>query len=78
MSAHNTRSVPIKHMQWKVKPDNIEESDDEDSTHSISDDDKSNFKFPQTGNYTFMLEQAMRVDPLPQIMDVGIRIEKAQ
>ena len=39
---------------------------------------KSNFKFPQTGNYTFMLEQAMRVDPLPQIMDVGIRIEKAQ
>jgi len=39
---------------------------------------KKNFRFPQTGKYTFELEQAMRVDPLPQIMDAGIRIEKAE
>ncbi len=39
---------------------------------------KKNFQFPSTGKYTFELEQAMRVDPLPQIMDAGIRIEKAQ
>ena len=39
---------------------------------------KSNFRFPEKGIYTFSLEQAMRVDPLPQIMDVGVRIEKAK
>lgn len=37
-----------------------------------------NFKFPSAGKYTFELEQAMRVDPLPQIMDAGIRIERAE
>jgi gliding motility-associated lipoprotein GldH len=36
---------------------------------------KHNFRFPEKGIYTFTLEQAMRIDPLPQIMDVGIRIE---
>ncbi len=39
---------------------------------------KKNFHFPVKGTYTFELEQAMRVDPLPQIMDAGIRIEKAK
>jgi gliding motility-associated lipoprotein GldH len=39
---------------------------------------KSNFRFPEKGTYTFTLEQAMRVNPLPQIMDVGIRIERAK
>lgn len=39
---------------------------------------KSNFRFPEKGIYTFSLEQAMRVDPLPQIMDVGVRIEKIE
>jgi gliding motility-associated lipoprotein GldH len=38
---------------------------------------RDNFRFPEKGNYTFSLEQAMRIDPLPQIMDVGIRIEKS-
>jgi gliding motility-associated lipoprotein GldH len=37
---------------------------------------KGNFRFPEKGIYSFKLEQAMRIDPLPQIMDVGIRIEK--
>lgn len=37
---------------------------------------KSNFRFPEKGKYVFLFEQAMRVDPLPQIMDVGIRIER--
>jgi gliding motility-associated lipoprotein GldH len=39
---------------------------------------KNNFRFPEKGTYTFTLEQAMRINPLPQIMDVGIRIEKAK
>lgn len=39
---------------------------------------KKNFRFPQAGQYTFELEQAMRVNPLPLIMDAGIRIEKAK
>ncbi|HNQ62225.1 MAG TPA: gliding motility lipoprotein GldH [Bacteroidia bacterium] len=39
---------------------------------------KKNFRFPLAGKYIFELEQAMRIDPLPQIMDAGIRIEKAE
>ena len=38
---------------------------------------KPNVKFPQAGEYRFELFQAMRVNPLPGIMDAGIRIEKA-
>jgi len=38
---------------------------------------KKNFRFPEKGIYTFKLEQAMRFNPLPQVMDVGIRIEKS-
>lgn len=38
---------------------------------------KNNIHFPQTGEYTFELIQAMRINPLPGIMDAGIRIEKS-
>ena len=37
---------------------------------------KEHVRFPQPGEYRFDLIQAMRVNPLPGIMDVGIRIEK--
>lgn len=30
------------------------------------------------GNYTFTIQQAMREDPLPSILNAGIRIEKAK
>jgi gliding motility-associated lipoprotein GldH len=36
-----------------------------------------NFKFPHPGNYTFKVKQYMRKDPLPGIMSVGVRVEKA-
>lgn len=39
---------------------------------------KENLKFINSGNYQFKLEQAMRINPLPGILDVGIRIEKAK
>lgn len=39
---------------------------------------KKNIKFPNPGNYQFTFEQAMRVDPLPLIMDFGFEIEKAK
>jgi gliding motility-associated lipoprotein GldH len=39
---------------------------------------KRNFRFRQSGTYTFELEQAMRLEKLPLIMDIGIRIEKAK
>ena len=39
---------------------------------------KNNFRFPEKGIYTFQLEQAMRIDPLPQLLDVGIRIERVK
>jgi len=38
---------------------------------------KKNFRFPQAGTYKFALQQAMRVNPLPEVADAGIRIEKA-
>jgi gliding motility-associated lipoprotein GldH len=37
---------------------------------------KKTKRFPLKGKYTFQLEQGMRVSRLPQIMDVGLRIEK--
>jgi gliding motility-associated lipoprotein GldH len=39
---------------------------------------KRNVRFPKAGEYRFEIIQAMRVDPLPGIMDAGIRIEKVQ
>jgi gliding motility-associated lipoprotein GldH len=36
-----------------------------------------NYKFNKKGNYTIKLKQYMRQDPLPDIMSVGIRVEKA-
>ncbi len=35
-------------------------------------------RFPMKGIYKIQLEQAMRVNPLPYIMDVGIRVEKVK
>ena len=39
---------------------------------------KANYRFPQAGLWKFGLQQAMRVNPLPEIADAGIRIEKAK
>ena len=39
---------------------------------------KRNMHFRQMGKYKFGLEQAMRVNPLPGIMDMGVRIELAK
>lgn len=35
-------------------------------------------KFPKPGLYEFELEQIMREDPLPHIMNAGIRLERAK
>ena len=39
---------------------------------------KKDFHFPMAGEYVFDMEQAMRVNPLPGIMDAGFRIEKSK
>jgi gliding motility-associated lipoprotein GldH len=39
---------------------------------------KKNVRFPMAGTYTFELSQGMRITPLPLIMDVGVRVEKAE
>lgn len=39
---------------------------------------KKNVRFPLAGKYQFSFEQAMRVDPLPMIMDFGLEIEKSK
>jgi len=36
-----------------------------------------NYRFPQKGTYVFELEQNMRDNPLREISDVGLRVEKA-
>lgn len=36
---------------------------------------KKDFRFPLTGKYIFEIKQGMRVNPLPFIVDVGIRVE---
>ena len=35
-----------------------------------------NFALPQKGKYIFSLEQDMRLNPIPHILDIGIRVEK--
>jgi gliding motility-associated lipoprotein GldH len=37
---------------------------------------KKNVRFALAGKYQFTFEQAMRVDPLPMIMDFGFEIQK--
>jgi len=39
---------------------------------------KKNVRFAQTGKYLFEIEQAMRMEKLPFILDVGLRIEKTE
>lgn len=36
------------------------------------------FRFRKSGNYTFTLEQIMRENPLKNILNVGLRVEKKQ
>jgi gliding motility-associated lipoprotein GldH len=38
----------------------------------------TNFKFPAKGVYHFAIEQNMRDNPLHEVSDVGLRVEKAQ
>ena len=35
-------------------------------------------RFPKSGQYQFQLEQIMRDDPLPHIMNAGIRLERSK
>ena len=37
---------------------------------------KRNVRFPRTGDYIFTYTQAMRIDKLPMIMDVGLSVEQ--
>ena len=39
---------------------------------------KKGVRFPKAGTYTFEIEQGMRMEDLPLIMDVGIRVEKME
>jgi gliding motility-associated lipoprotein GldH len=39
---------------------------------------KENVRFAQKGKYIFEYEQAMRLEKLPFILDVGLRLEKAR
>jgi len=44
---------------------------------TLSETDRKRF-FKKKGTYEIQLEQNMRVDPLPEILHVGLRIEKVQ
>jgi len=47
------------------------------SVLSLSYPYRQNIKFPIPGIYVFDIEQAMRVDDLKYIADIGVSIEKA-
>ena len=38
----------------------------------------TNFRFPEKGTYHFEIEQNMRDNPLREVSDVGLRVEKAE
>ncbi len=38
---------------------------------------RRNVRFPERGIYVFEIEQAMRIEKLPGITDIGLRVEKA-
>ena len=38
---------------------------------------KPNYRFPKAGSYTIRIRQYMRQNPLPDILSVGITVEKA-
>lgn len=38
---------------------------------------KRNYRFPGAGRYTIRIQQYMRQDPLPDVLSVGISVEKA-
>lgn len=38
---------------------------------------KRNYRFPKAGTYTLRIKQYMRQDPLPEVLSVGIAVEKA-
>jgi gliding motility-associated lipoprotein GldH len=39
---------------------------------------RQNVRFAETGTYSFRVEQAMRIEDLPGVTDVGLRIEKSK
>jgi len=39
---------------------------------------RKHIRFPLSGTYVFKIEQAMRIEKLDQILDAGLRIEKAK
>lgn len=39
---------------------------------------KTNYKFPAKGVYHFVIEQNMRDNPLKEVSDAGLRVEKAE
>ncbi len=39
---------------------------------------KKNMVFPLTGNYVFTFEQAMRINPLTEVIDFGLQIQQVQ
>lgn len=39
---------------------------------------KTNIRFPASGNYTITVEQGMRDAVLPEVFDIGVRVEKAK
>lgn len=39
---------------------------------------KRGFRFPAKGTYNFLIEQNMRDNPLREVSDIGLRVEKAE
>ncbi len=42
----------------------------------IATDKGLNISFPRAGRYAVRFEQVMRTDPLPEVLNIGLRVEK--
>ena len=42
----------------------------------ISTERGPNITFPKSGRYTVQFQQVMRTNPLPEVMNIGLRVEK--
>lgn len=61
-----------------AKPDGEWLGSGSGSLYSFQIPFKGHYHFPARGTYHFAIEQNMRDNPLRQVSDVGLRIEKAQ
>ncbi len=73
----NKRSAATRYEVKLANPDGEWLGDGSGNLYSFQTPFKTNYKFPAKGTYIFQIEQNMRDNPLKEVSDVGLRVEKA-